>query len=72
MKVILDLKGWIREIEAPKYAIDSGFIKAVLYFPLNLSVIDGEMISKDSTKIVMFRHTGKQNRDGLPIFQYET
>ena len=71
MKIILDLSGWTKEENVPKYTIDSGRIEVILSPPLDLFIREGDMVPKDNTKTVMFQHKGKRDKHGLPIFQYE-
>lgn len=71
MKILLELNGWFKEEDIPRYELASGRVRATLYPPMNILVADKLDIPKQNISSIMFTYLGKQ-KDGLPVFQYET
>jgi len=70
MKILLELNGWFKEEDIPRYSLGRGRVEATLYPPMNMLASDRYLPAKDNGTNIIFTYSGK-HKNGMPIFQYE-
>jgi hypothetical protein len=66
MKIIANINGWKKEIEAPPSAFYKGYFFIVIFPPLEVVVRKSDMVTQGNTTKVMLRRTSEREFSYIP------